>query len=213
GVGGGVSRDPRRSAVIAGALAAIEEEGPDVGLASIARRAGLQRPNVYRVFPSKDDLDREVALTAAIQLADVVRPHLTDSGTMTQIARSVIASGMEWAAEHPHLYRFVAAHQQESGRASFLAEMVEAVRAYVRASGMAIEVSDGALAPLMAMVDVGIVWWLDHGDEPKEAVTDRLARHVALCLRDIAAELGLEIPGDMVFAPAALARAGSAPAG
>ena len=43
----------------------------------------------------------------------------------------------------------------------------------------------------------------DHEDETRDEVVERLTRQVAGVLFDLLAQLGLEIPEDMVFAPRA----------
>ena len=198
--------DARRAAVVEAALAAIDELGPGVGMGSIAERAGIQRPNVYRLFRSKQQLDAEVAREAAARLNDAVRPHFTGTGTMGEIVRSVIDAGVVWAAAHPQLYRFIARpHPADprlpprSGWTRMLSEIVAAIEAYLEAGGLEAEVPPGVLASLMGLVDGGIVWWLDHDDETHAAVVERLSRHVTLILHDMAGTLGLDLPEDMVF--------------
>ena len=105
-------RSPRRQQIVVAAAGAIEEDGPGVGTAQIAERAGVARPHVYRHFDSKEDLEREVLRFAADQLIDTVRPAMRVSGTSPAIIEGVIGVAVGWAAEHPNLYRFMAARQQ-----------------------------------------------------------------------------------------------------
>jgi AcrR family transcriptional regulator len=197
----------RRAQVVQAALAAIDELGPEVGMGPIAERAGIQRPNVYRLFRSKEQLDAEVARQAAMRLHAAVRPHFARGGTMAEIVRAVIDAGVGWACEHPQLYRFIAsAHPAgghtppRSGWNRMLAEVLTAIEGYLASNGMrAAQVPPGVLASLMGFVDAGIVWWLDHDDEPRRDVVDRLSRHVTQILRDVAGTLGLDIPDDLVL--------------
>jgi len=200
-------RAPKRAQIVLAATDAIEEHGLAVNTAQIAERAGVARPHVYRHFDSKDDLDDEVARYAAGELVARVRPTMVRNGTPPEIIRGVIAEAVGWAAEHPNLYRFMAARQQTKamhrarlGRTRFLGEIVDASSAYLRAKQLDEDVPDGILAGLMGMVDASIIWWLDHDDEQQEQVVERLARQVWLILGNMLTELGLPIDDDTVLA-------------
>ncbi len=200
--------DSRRERLVEAAIAAIEAEGPGVGTAKIAERAGLPRPHVYRVFASKDDLDAAVTRAVSADLRERVRPTMARPGTAAEIVRGVVAAFVTWASDHPQLYRFLAArqqtratHRQRTGRSRFLGEIVTAATAYLRSGDIDHEVPDGVLASLMGMVDAGIIWWLDHHDEDEVAVVARLTRQALLILRDMLDELGLELSDDAVLGP------------
>lgn len=193
--------DERRTALLQAARDAIEQLGPGVGMAQIAERAGIPRPNVYRSFASKEDLDREVARQASKELLSHVRPRLTSGGVRYDVIRGMIDQQFGWAALHPHLYRFVTAQRQvaslqaeRSGRPQFLSEIVEAVTDYARRTTgrVVITAPDAVLASLMGMVDAGTLWWLDHHDETQDRAVDRLARQVLLILEDMLTALGLD---------------------
>jgi AcrR family transcriptional regulator len=208
-------RAARRTAIVVAAAATIAESGIPLRTARVADRAGVPRPHVYRHFDSKEDLGDEVARYAAAALAERVRPALSRSGTPPVIVRGVIAEVVEWADENPNLYRFVAARQRtkafavdQSGRHFFMAELSNALTAYVRTQ--ADEASpDGILAGLIGMVDASIIWWLDHRDEDVAHVIDRLARQVWLILGDTATTMNvpigddtwLTLPGQQELAP------------
>lgn len=198
----------RRAHVLLAAVEAIDEFGPNVGMAQIAERAAISRPNLYRHFDSKDELDAEVTRFAAADLVRRVRPTLARRGTMTQVTAGVIAPCVIWASEHPNLYRFLAAqrqtkalHRERTGRSRLLTELVEAMRAYLRPTELLHDPPEGVLAGLMGMVDASIIWWLDHQDETQERLVDRLSRQVTAVLMDMLSEIGLRVPHDMVFEP------------
>jgi len=204
-----IDGDDRRSALLRAAREAIEEHGATVGMAQIAERAGIPRPNVYRTFPSKEHLDREVARLASKELLAQVRPELA-RGNSPAVIRAMIAAQLSWADEHPHLYRFVTAQRQALGlqadasdraaRPRFLSEIVSALADYVRdaAGGPAVAPPDRVLAGAMGMVDASTLWWLDHRDETQDEAVDRIARQVQLLLTDMLSDLGVD--------PAALRR-------
>jgi AcrR family transcriptional regulator len=191
-------RAERRRAIIDAAAATIEELGEPLRTDSVAARAGVPRPHVYRHFDSKDELADEVARQASRSLSDRVRPTLSRSGTPPVIIGGVIAAAVAWADGNPNLYRFMAARQHaELGRDrdTLLGELAGALTAYLRIQTEA-TAPPGVLPGLVGMVDASIIWWLDHHDEDAAQVTARLARQVWLIMRDTAATLGIPITDD-----------------
>lgn len=200
----------RRAKILLAAVEAVEELGAGVGVGEVAERAGIARPHVYRVFASKDVLDADVARFAATELVRRVRPAYRRVGTPYTVVRGVILACVEWAAEHPNLYRFLAAQQQTKawhrarmGRTRFLDEIATAMDTYLDAGGYTAKTPDGLLAGLMGMVDASIIWWLDHQDESKDDVIDRLTRQVMLVLKGMLADLGMQVDDHMIFDPSA----------
>lgn len=193
----------RRDALLRAAREAIEEHGATVGMAQIAERAGIPRPNVYRTFPSKEHLDREVARSASKELLSHVRPELK-RGERPDVIRAMIAAQLTWADQHPHLYRFVTAQRQALGlqadasdrtaRPQFLSEIVSALSDHLQDTLGRPDVSppDRVLAGAMGMVDASTLWWLDHRDETQDEAVDRIARQVQLLLTDMLTSLGVD---------------------
>jgi AcrR family transcriptional regulator len=195
-------RAERRRAIIDAAAATIEEFGEPLRTDSVATRAGVPRPHVYRHFDSKDELADEVARQAARSLISQIRPALSGSGTPPAIIGGVIAEAVAWADGHPNLYRFMAARQHTEvfgraprGRHPLLAELSGALNAYLRTQAEA-TAPDGVLAGLIGMVDASIIWWLDHRDEDAAQVTSRVAGQVWLIMKDAAATMGIPITDD-----------------
>lgn len=193
-------RAEKRDQIVQAAMEAIEEHGVHVGTGQVAARAGLARPHVYRHFDSKDDLDDAVARAAADDLVARVRPSLSRSGTPPEVIRGVVSAAVRWAHQHPNLYRFMAARRQtralqdaRAGETRFLAEVLAASAAYLRATETEVEPSAGVLAGLMGMADASIIWWLEHHDERQRELVDRLARQVWLVIADMMREHGVEL--------------------
>jgi len=200
--------DSRRARVLYAAVEAIDELGPSVGMAQIAERAAIPRPNLYRHFDSKEQLDAEVTRFAAAELVRRVRPSLARAGTMHQVTEGVISPCVAWASEHPNLYRFLAAqrqtkalHQERTGRTRLLTELVEAMHSYLRSTELVNDPPAGVLAGLMGMVDASVIWWLDHHDESQDQLVHRLSRQVTVVLIDMLGEMGLRVPEETVFEP------------
>lgn len=198
----------RRARVLLAAVDAVEELGAGAGVADVAERAGIPRPHVYRVFASKEALEAEVAGFAATELVRRARPTYGQVGTPFTVVHGVILACVEWATEHPNLYRFLAAqqqtkkwHQARFGRTRFLEEVADAMGRYLDASGHSTKAPAGVLAGLMGMVDASIIWWLDNHDEPMDDVTSRLTRQVVGILKDALADMGIHIDDTMIFDP------------
>lgn len=207
GIGGETTA--RRVQVIAAAAQAIDEAGPAVSMTRIAELADIPRPHIYRYVENREILDAEVARLASSDLVQRVRPHFSRAGLPYEVVHGVLAPIVEWAAEHPNLYRFIAAQQQTKtlhrvrmGRTRFLDEIVAAASAYLRPRDLVEGPPEGVLASLIGMADAGIIWWLDHKDETPDELIARLARQITVVLKDSLKQLGLEVPDDMIFNPA-----------
>ncbi len=178
-------RADRRAAIVAAAAEAIERYGADASTAQVAELAGVARPHVYRHFSSKDELVDEAARYAAAQLRAAVRPTLARQGEPLVAIAGPVAAAVDWAAAHPTLYRFITQRPASGFRPSrthFLEEIVAATREFVERQGLEVRPPDAVLAGLMGMVDTSIRWWLDHDDEPRDALITRLSEQVWLVL-------------------------------
>lgn len=198
--------DERRAAIVAAALEVIEDLGPAAGTSQIAERAGVPRPHVYRHFESKEELDADIIREAAAALREAVRPTLTTGKSIPDMLRDAIGTAVGWAADHPNLYRFLAARQQTRalhrarlGRGRFLDMFVEAAANLAGISETSAAVPDGVLAGMVGMIDSSIIWWLDHQDEAQAAVVERLARQVDLVVADLFAQHGLPDPSSIAL--------------
>jgi AcrR family transcriptional regulator len=200
----------RRDALVAAAISCIEELGPGVGMAQIAERAGVPRPHVYRVIASKDELDAEVGRLAADMFVERVRPAVAQPASLRDTAHDAVAAAVAWAADHPNLYRFLAARQHaraatgpRHGRGRFLGMLVASSTEYLRRTGggavAEVPATDGVFAGIMGLIDASIIWWLDHQDETQQEVVERVARQVTLIQLDLLAQLGVTADDYAVF--------------
>ncbi len=198
--------DDRREQVIAAAIEAILEIGPDVGMAQIASRAGVQRPNMYRLFAGKEELDVAVAVVASADLVDQVRAVFAEPGTPRTLVARLTEVSVAWAADHPNLYRFLASRPQTRAlqrtrlsRERFLRDLVVALVAHLE---VPIGPPEGVVSSLVGMVDASILWWLDHDDESQEQLATRLARHVLVVLADVSGG-SVDVVPDALLGPVA----------
>src|SRR6201996_316690 len=65
-----LSPDDRRKEFVAKATEFFSEEGFGGGTRALARRLGVTQPLLYRYFPSKDDLIKEVYRTVYLEPLD-----------------------------------------------------------------------------------------------------------------------------------------------
>ncbi|MFT4286298.1 TetR/AcrR family transcriptional regulator [Nocardioides sp.] len=197
---GGGSSPARRERLVLAAVAEIDANGPEPAVAAIAERAGVPRPHVYRIFASRDELDEAVVAYTAAELLDRLTPPPGSQGAVNEMVHDRIASAVGWAAEHPNLYRFLALRTQtltmQNARAGLLGAIVDTVVGLVGEDALDRGLLERVLAGLIAMVDTGIVWWLEHADETREEVIVRLTRQAQAVLLDLVAQLGLPLQPD-----------------
>jgi AcrR family transcriptional regulator len=196
-------------AIIAAAVEAIEEFGPDALTGQIARRAGVPRTHVYRHFEGKRALDLAVSGHIASQLGDQLRAALNRPGSARGIIRAGIGEHLSWIESHPNLYRFLARHaytvratgspEADDAKAAFAAELTALIERYLRVLG----VSAGTAQPpermvvgVVGLVDATAAWWLERGDLSRADLTDELTDRVWLLISRSAAELGLDLDPD-----------------
>lgn len=80
--------------------ACIERDGPEIGIAAVARELGVTRQTVYRYFRSADDLLVATAIDAAAEFLDRVQRHL---GHRRRRPESAVVEAVAFVVERlPH---------------------------------------------------------------------------------------------------------------
>lgn len=100
-------RQARREQLISSAIALIDREGGDVGVAAIAAEAGIPRSVVYKLFRDRDDLDEQIRLQIVADITSTLVPLLVPSGTIREMVRRGAETYVGWIGDHPHLHRFL----------------------------------------------------------------------------------------------------------
>lgn len=190
----------RREQILEAARAAIEEYGPGALTGQIAERAGLARPNVYRHFSSKDDLDLALARTAYQELRAEVRGRLDLSGTPLDVIRAPIAAQVTWADQHPNLYRFLvsqgyqrSSRQVRVDRSDFAAELAAAGARYFPRFAEDPDAAEATLVALIGLVDASVLRWMSRPVGTREQLIDRLTAQAWLIIDHHLREFGIEV--------------------
>lgn len=97
----------RREHILAAAVEVIGETPGDVGVAEIARRAGIPRSAVYRHFADRGDLDEQIRQRIIGMLLEAIAPALTPRGTVREAIDAAVSSYMDWILTAPRLHHFL----------------------------------------------------------------------------------------------------------
>ncbi|MGW0122557.1 TetR/AcrR family transcriptional regulator [Streptomyces sp. NPDC003327] len=152
----------RQSELIDAAVAAIEDEGPGVGVKQIADRLGLPRSVVYRHFKDRADLDELIRRRIVDSLMADLAPTLEPDGTVIEAIRRSVDAYLDWIGRHPRLHAFLgtgAAAPGDGGgvvagtKAAIAVRVGETFSTVLKALG-----ADAVPAPAIA---VGIVGFVD----------------------------------------------------
>lgn len=166
----------------------------------IAQYAGLARPNVYRHFSSKDDLDLALARKAYQELRSELRGRLELSGTPLDVIRAPIAAQVSWADRHPNLYRFLVSygyrrnsHLRRVDRSDFAAELVTAGSRYFPRFAEDPDAAEATVVALIGLVDASVLRWLNRPVGTREQLIDRLTAQAWLIIDHRLRELGVNV--------------------
>jgi AcrR family transcriptional regulator len=190
----------RHEQILDAARAAIEEHGPGALTGQIAERAGLARPNVYRHFSSKGDLDFAVARRAYQELRAEIRARLDLCGTPLDVIRAPIAAQVIWADSHQNVYRFLVSrgHQRSSQstaeRSDFAAELAAAGARYIPHFAEDPDAAEATLVAIIGLVDACVLRWLSRplGSTRKQLI-DQLTAHAWLIIDHHLREFGVYV--------------------
>ncbi|MEU6576974.1 TetR/AcrR family transcriptional regulator [Streptomyces sp. NPDC046805] len=152
----------RQIDVIDAAVAAIEEEGPDVGVQRIAERVGLPRSVVYRHFKDRAELDELIRRRIVESLMADLAPTLAPDGTVMAAVRRAVDAYLGWIGLHPRLHAFLGVGTVAPGEGSgVVAGTKVAIALRVGELFAAVLKSHGQEGPLARSLAVGVVGFVD----------------------------------------------------
>lgn len=166
-------RQGRRESLLVAALALIDREGGEVGVAAIAAEAGIPRSVVYKLFRDRDDLDAQIRLRIIDDMNATLAPLLVPRGTVREMVGRGVRTYVEWVSDHANLHRFLGAGsaarpthgspQATGGKTAFamgLKELVEGVMPRVVAGRMPRGAAENLAFAIIGQVDSVVNRWL-----------------------------------------------------
>ncbi|WP_309649928.1 TetR/AcrR family transcriptional regulator [Nocardioides sp.] len=196
-------REERRADLIAAAVRAIDEQGPEVNMTDIAATAGVSKPVLYRYFADKDELHAAVGQWGADEvLAGVVPALLVDAPVRTRIEAAVDAY-LRVIEEHPQVFFLLVRHRASGaagsgdpladGKARIAATLSRFLAETMRGLG----VDPGGAEPwAQGIVGLGLAtgeWWLEKHTMPRAAISGYLSAFIWHSLEGPATELGVPL--------------------
>ncbi len=200
-------REERRAEFVRAAVTAIEEFGPDAGIAQVAEAAGVSKPVLYRYFDDKQELHNQVVLWAADQVLAGIAPALAAGEPIRDRIAHAVASYLDLLAEHPQVFRLVLSHRR--GGDALLPPGADRISAsFARVIGDAMRTlgldAGGAEPWAHGLVGFGLgagEWWLDRQTMSRAAVSGYLASFIWHGFAGMAAEQGIALE-DLATPPA-----------
>ncbi|WP_158884946.1 TetR/AcrR family transcriptional regulator [Amycolatopsis anabasis] len=172
----------RRLDILDAAIAAIEHDGPDVGVKAIAERVALPRPAVYRHFKDRADLDEQIRQRILDSLMAELAPTLQPDGTVIAAIELAVGTYLHWIERHPHLHAFLVAPAHTTAGASrvvagtkteIAARAGEIFATALAANGKDTRLAKPTATGLVGFVDATVNRWL--ADEHRTLTTAQLA--------------------------------------
>jgi len=192
-------REERRAELVLAAVAAIDEFGPDAGIAQVAAAAGVSKPVLYRYFDDKHELHDRVVVWAAEQVVARIAPALNQDGPVRERIAVAVDAYLSLLSEHPHVFRLVLRHRGADGALMPPgSHRISATFARVIGDGMrTLGLDAGGAEPWAhGLVGLGLgagEWWLDRKTMSRTAVGSYLADFIWHGFAGIAAEQGLSL--------------------
>jgi AcrR family transcriptional regulator len=174
----------RREIVFAAAGRLFGEHGYDgVTLDDVATAAGVTKPILYRHFESKRALYLALLERHRADL-DSFAPQRPAEGEPRAQIRAVIATWLDYVERHSYAWKML--FRDSGGDAEIAAfrrdvhDRARAVLANIIRSLNQVGIPDREMEPLAELMSMGmgslVVWWIETGAAPREALLDALTR-------------------------------------
>lgn len=177
--GPGVDVEQRRTDLLDAAERAIRTNGPDVGIAEVAKEAGFVRSAVYAVFPNRAAILSALGERQAHRLLGEITRRAAGSTDLRQRMSLFFDVICGWMQDEPNLYRALSMHavggHEMPGIFDALASAVEAMLKLSMAAG---GTGTAAAAPwaraIVGSAMVSAQWWLRDSTMPRAELVEHL---------------------------------------
>jgi AcrR family transcriptional regulator len=171
-------REARRAELLAAAIGAIRDLGPNATMEQLAAAGGITKPILYRHFDDRDGLIAAVSEVFAAELLDQIVSSLAADAGPRDLLVSTVDSYVAFIEREPNLYRFLVS-RAGAGRIGGLIEQVskqvasvigEQLRSFGLDSGPAVPWAYG----IVGMVHEAGDWWLEDETMPRARLVEYL---------------------------------------
>ena len=162
-------RRVRREELVAAAVEAVRQAGPEFAVDDVARSAGVSKTVIYRYFSDKDELINAVLerISTAILLPRLLGELAVERADDRARLHSMIGAFVQLIEDEPALYRFAYAQAGRSGRADLVAatehEIAQALGKLMAErltqAGRPIEPAMTWAYGVVGMVQLAAHWW------------------------------------------------------
>ena len=191
-------REERRAELLAAAVRAIDEQGPDVNMSDIAAAAGVSKPVLYRYFADKDELHAAVGQWGADEVLSGVVPALRVDAPVRARVEAAVDAYLRVIEEHPQVFFLLVRHRAGAegdplagGKARIAATLTRFLAETMRGLG----VDPGGAEPWsQGIVGLGLAtgeWWLEQHTMSRAQISAYLSSFIWHSLEGPATELGV----------------------
>lgn len=191
-------REARRAELVAAAVAAIDQFGPNAGIADIARAAGVTKPVLYRYFEDKDDLYRAVGHWGADEVLRTLRETLRSEGSVRDKINQGCAAYFTLIETHPQVFFLLVEHRTASDPLRDGKELI--ATAVARSLGQilhGLNIDTGGAEPWAhGIVGLGLAqgeWWLRRQTMSRSVAAAYLADFIWQAVRGLAQSSGVDL--------------------
>ncbi|MCW4352476.1 TetR/AcrR family transcriptional regulator [Hoyosella sp. YIM 151337] len=202
-------KEHRRRSILDGAVSAIEEIGPDVGVSDIAKHAGVTRAVIYRFFRDRADLDFQIRSHIADDVLSGVTPTFTIEDTAQSLIRRAVHTYIGWTKDHPNLHQFVGRRSSRDGtrgpdvatgaKTTMALQAREIFTMVLTAAGRETDIAEPLAFALVGLVDSAVNRW--RRSKGKDLSAQRLETLLTQWIWQLISsnmeEVGISIPPDI----------------
>ena len=191
-------REARRADLVAAAVAAIDQHGPQASIAEMARAAGVTKPVLYRYFADKDDLYRAVGHWGAHEVLTTLRETLHGDGSIQHKIAKGCADYLRLIESHPQVFLLLVEHRTNGdplrdGKELIAASFARQLSRILRSLNLDV---GGAEPWAHGIVGLGLAqgeWWLRRKTMSRSVAADYLADFIWQAVNGLAQEQGVTL--------------------